>query len=402
MPTFTEPPPPPEGPFEGLRAALQALVGQFASPAPRPPVAPAKIGAAGGAFADDVVLPDGRVGLRVRLSDGADGRWVADLRDSDPLAPRTSALALDPAGARAAVASAFAHALGIAGAPPHPLELLIDPSSVAGGGLALTRADPAGYAFALARTVDAVLGALAQCWPAQVGAGSTSLGALVALAPDGGPWVLEVLPGGEGAQPGRAGCDAPFPSEPTGVPPHASLQPVEAPWLVLPPRWLSPAEQRTIPGLRVDATAHAGSGGGGARSGGAGIVRGYELERDAPPCWIALRVDRISNPPHGLLRAGPPAPAHVRRLLLDHEAARGPGPHVARGEARPLEPAPWLRDPADLDPAALAWTTLRLEPGQRVEVFTAGGAGHGFGGWGVDWDERELFGAAPDDAATLS
>ena len=75
------------------------------------------------------------------------------------------------------------------------------------------------------------------------------------------------------------------------------------------------------------------------------------------PSWARVAIDRITNPPHGIDRAGPPQPAELWLEPPDGEARRIP-----------------------------AWTDVALPSGATLVVRTAGGAGHGFPGWGVDWD----------------
>lgn len=188
--------------------------------------------------------------------------------------------------------------------------------------------DPMLAAFGMARVYDAALGAMANAWPSRVGAGSCSLGAIVSLR-CGEQEIYEVLEGGEGATPTRAGV-AKWPC-PLSLPCRGS-----APW------------------LSTEESTQAETGGLGARRGGDGIQRAYAVTQDAT---LTVAIDRVTNPPHGIDRAGPPQPAEFW--------IRPPNGHPRRG-------TPWVRH--------------ELLAGSTVVVKTAGGAGHGFPGWGVDWD----------------
>ena len=276
-----------------------------------------------GTFADDIELPaGGRVVVRVVVS----GRRI-DFCDSDALGPRNARFGLTFEGVRDAVRSALEHVGDDAA-----FDVVVDDDSWVGGG---TSHDRMGAAMGKARVFDAVLGALAQIWPDRVGAGSTSLGAMVELRSDGETH-FEVVPGGEGATPDRAGR-------------HAWVGPIlplsAGAW----PDWLEMEEH-----------SRTGSGGGGARRGGDGVVRTYRLLR---PAIVHVGIDRRGNPPHGIDRAGPPEPA---RLCIVH----------ANGDERSLA----------------AWTDTEVPAHHQLRIETAGGAGHGFPGYGeITWDPKDYF-----------
>jgi 5-oxoprolinase (ATP-hydrolysing) len=96
------------------------------------------------------------------------------------------------------------------------------------------------------------------------------------------------------------------------------------------------------------------SGGGGARCGGDGVVARYEF---AAPMRVRVALDRITNPPHGLDRAGPPLCSELTRI-------------DRLGASHRIAP----------------WQTHSLGAGEAIEVRTAGGAGHGFPGWGIEFE----------------
>ena len=288
------------------------------------------VGRGGCSFSDDLQRPagGGRIAVRVRITDrGSDG-WTIDFRDSDP--PEGSpAFSLSETSAVAAAAIAFGAALGEGGPiATSRLSVKLDDATWIGRGDA---GDPAVVAFGMARVFDAVSGALANAWPGRVGAGSCSLGAIVAIESEG-ERVLEVLPGGEGATPRGPGRDA-------WSGPIVATRLLEAP-----PRWLA-----------IDHALREGSGGVGARQGGAGIRRAYRPARDA---IARVAIDRLDNPPHGIDRAGPPVGA---RLGLSR---------AGQGIA-----------------AVRPWASVELPRGSTLVVETCGGAGHGFPGYGeIEWD----------------
>ncbi|MCA9653015.1 MAG: hydantoinase B/oxoprolinase family protein [Myxococcales bacterium] len=323
--------------FAALRDRLPVLPsdGDALEPWPR-------VGRGGVSFSDDLTLAGGeRLGVRVRITDRADGGYEIDLRDCD----------VDPSGRfgllppRALVASVLAlgHALG---RPVHAgwaaaIELLTLPDTFIGSD---EPDDLAAVALGMGRIYDAVLGALANAWPGRVGAGSCSVGTIVELR-DGDRLVLtEVLPGGEGGHPDRPGASA---------------------WSgpILPSSW---PDAPTIDGLLVEGERRAGSGGVGKHGGGDGITRRYSFTRRMLAC---LAFDRVRNPPHGLDRAGPPRGTEV--LLQRSEDER----------PRAVEP----------------WSIVELPAGARLTVHTCGGAGWGFPGYGeIEWDPSEWFGSKKD------
>lgn len=313
-----------------------------------------KVGRGGASFSDDLALPGvGRLGVRVRITDRVGGGYVVDLRDSDTLDP-TGRFALARERTQTACLLALGHALGEPAAQGWQgrIELLTEPGTwVDADDLPC---DPVAIAFGMARTFDAVLGALGNAWPGRVGAGSCSLGAVVELRglaePDdtdlpsaGDVLLVEVLPGGEGGRPDRTGKPA-------------------WPGPILPSTWhLAPS----LEAVTLEGHLREGSGGDGKHRGGDGVIRRYHAHR---PLVASLAFDRVRNPPHGIDRAGPP---------LGTEA--------------------WLHLPgADRPRAVEPWTTIELPAGSRLEILTCGGAGWGFPGYGdIEWDPSEWFGGKP-------
>lgn len=294
------------------------------------------------AFSDDIEpTPGDRVAVRVCLRDRPGGGLVVDLRDSSARTRTSAPFELDREDVSVAVVLALSSALQ--GTPRADarllasLELLYAPESWIGVGR--SSAHQAARAMAMARVFDAVSGALAQAWPMRVGAGACTLGAVIELGVPG-ELVREVLPGGEGAQPDRPGRHA-WSGPILGTRVTASM-----------PAW-----------LRLEQRPRTGSGGGGARAGGDGIVRSYAVERSVT---ARVALDRRANPPHGLDRAGPPLGARLGIVTPD-------------GHVREAAP----------------WTDLVLPAGHRLVVETSGGAGHGFPGYG-DLEVDDLFAALAD------
>ncbi|MGH1340759.1 MAG: hydantoinase B/oxoprolinase family protein [Nannocystales bacterium] len=293
-----------------------------------------------GSFADDITLASGeRLCVRA-VAKGSTQRLTLDFRDSDAFSS-ADGFGLDHDDLELVAVLALCHALGV---PPdrrwlERLELLSSPNSWVGG---IRSSDPGRRAFALARTFDAVLGALAYSWPARVGAGSNTLGAVVEIR-RGADIVCEAIPGGEGATPARRGQSG----------------------------WRSPvvgavSTARFFPWLSLTQRGRAHSGGGGARPGGDGIERVYTVTQDVEALF---GFDRDRNPPHGIDRAGPPRPS---RVFLER-----------RGQ-----------DPKRVTP----WIPLFVPAGASVRVETAGGAGHGFGGYGdIEFDPADWFGSKSSD-----
>jgi Hydantoinase B/oxoprolinase len=324
--------------FSALRDCLPVL------PVGREPAMPwPKIGRGGASFSDDLALPGGgRLGVRVRITDREGGGYCIDLRDSDEL-DATGRFGLARERTLTACLLALGHGLGEA------------PSRAWSNGITLLTdagtwvdtddrdIDPAAIAFGMARTFDAVLGALANAWPGRVGAGSCSLGAVVELHAASDVLLTEVLPGGEGGRPDRPAASA------WAGPILAST------WAVVP----------TLDGVTIEGAVREGSGGDGKRRGGDGIIRRYHVQR---PLLATLAFDRVRNPPHGIDRAGPPSGTEA-----------------------------WLHLPsADRPRAVEPWATLELPVGSRLELLTCGGAGWGFPGYGdIDWDPSEWFGGSP-------
>lgn len=302
-----------------------------------------RIGRGGASFSDDLARPGGgRLGVRVRITDRDRGGYCIDLRDSDELDP-SGRFALGREHTLTACLLALGHALGEAPslAWADRIELLTEPGTWVDADE--RGCDPAAIAFGMARTFDAVLGALGNAWPGRVGAGSCSLGAVVELRSSNDVLLTEVLPGGEGGRPDRAGASA-------------------WPGPILASTWDTAP---IVEGITFEGSRREASGGDGKRRGGDGIIRRYHIRS---PLLARLAFDRVKNPPHGIDRAGPPAGTEVWLHLPDIDRPRA------------------------IDP----WTTIELPPGSRLEILTCGGAGWGFPGYGdIEWDPSEWFGGKP-------
>lgn len=280
------------------------------------------------ACSDDLWVDGRRLTVRAFVQPGTSSTCIVDLRDSSPA---HAALALDLEEVRLAAILAFGDALRLdvpdARLARH-VELLTDGETWVGG--ARSVGDVATRCFGLSRVYDAISGALALAWPGASRAGSCSLGAVVVAAVDDGGTLVDVVPGGRGAAhdgPGESAWAGPI---------------------------LAPGTHARSAAVAVAHAPRLESGGGGARSGGDGVIARYTF---AAPARVRIALDRIVNPPHGLDRAGPPSCATAVRL---------------RGDEPPAPLAPWL--------------VHAISAGDTLEVCTAGGAGHGFGGWGVDFD----------------
>jgi N-methylhydantoinase B/oxoprolinase/acetone carboxylase alpha subunit len=326
--------------FAALRDRMPVLLVDGARPfTPWP-----KVGRGGASFSDDLALSGGgRLGVRVQITDRDRGGYCIDLRDSDELDP-TGRFALARERTLSACLLALGHALGETPslAWSERVELLTEPGTWVDTDE--HGCDPAAIAMGMARTFDAVLGALANAWPGRVGAGSCSLGAVVELRAGDEVLLTEVLPGGEGGRPDRPGASA-------------------WPGPILASTW--GCDIPTIEGLTFEGTQRERSGGGGKRSGGEGVIRRYHAQRSL---LARLAFDRVRNPPHGIDRAGPPAGTEA-----------------------------WLHLPAtDRARAVDPWTVVELPPGSMLEILTCGGAGWGFPGYGdIEWDPSEWFGGSP-------
>jgi len=310
---------------------------------PEPSTPWPKVGRGGASFSDDLARPsDGRLGVRVRITDRDGGGYCIDLRDSDET-DATGRFGLSHEHTSTACLLALGHALGDAPCRAwyERIDLLTDPGTWVDADD--RRCDPAATAFGMARTFDAVLGAFGNAWPGRVGAGSCSLGAVVELRAGDDVLLTEVLPGGEGGRPDRSGESA-------------------WPGPILASTW---EQLSAIDGLTLEGCFREGSAGDGKRAGGDGVIRRYHSQR---PLLATLAFDRVKNPPHGIDRAGPPLGTEV-----------------------------WLHLPdADRPRAVEPWTTIELPPGSRLEVLTCGGAGWGFPGYGdIEWDPSEWFGGKP-------
>ncbi len=319
-------------PFGPLDAHLPRLQALGAGDEALPPLPAAPIGS----FGDDIALP-GRARLRVRVvAKGAKDRLSLDFRDSDAAGARDG-FGLDEDDLQLVCALAVAEALRTG--PDRRwldrIDVLHDAGSWVGG---VAATDPGRRAFSLARAFDAVLGALAACWPTRVGAGSNTVGAVVELCA-GEDRLCEAVSGGEGATPSRNGR----------------------------PGWSSPilgmvSTAAFVPWLSVTQRTRMQSGGGGARVGGNGVERTYAVTRDVT---AIVGIDRVSNPPHGIDRAGPPKPSLA--MTVDGSGASEP---------------------------VLPWSPFTLRAGSTLHIETAGGAGHGFGGYGdIEFDPSDWFGS---------
>ena len=279
------------------------------------------------AFADSLEPDRGPIRLCV-VAQTIDARLQLDFRDSDALLDDPFVLTPDQAmvAAAAAVADALEAPRRSAAWAEH-LRLRTEGTRL---GSPSSAADVTATAMLMARVYDVVAGALSQAWPQRVGAGSCSLGAIVSIDGD-----EEVIGGGEGGRPDRAGRS-------------------EWPGPILDARPFT-----NVRGVEIESRVREGSGGGGARSGGDGQVRVYKFRE---PKTVRIAIDRRRNPPHGIDRAGPPEPA---RAMLNRDG----GPQAA----------PVFRD-------------LAVRAGETLTVETAGGAGHGFAGYGdIEWDPKEWF-----------
>lgn len=321
-------------PFALLDEHLPRLQTLATGDAPLPPLPAAPIGS----FGDDLAVGRDRVRVRV-VAKGRDRRVSLDFRDSDGI-DAARGFGLDADDLRLACVLAVSEALGTRADRRwlEQLDVQHDSRSWVGGAPA---SDPGRRAFSLARVFDAILGALAASWPARVGAGSCTVGALVELAADE-ERLCEAIPGGEGATPsrnGRPGWNSPV----LGMVSTAAFMP-----------WLSITQRSRVR-----------SGGGGARVGGDGVERTYSVARNVT---AIVGIDRVSNPPHGIDRAGPPRPSIA--VTVD-----------GSGATEVVEP----------------WTPFTLPAGSTLRIETAGGAGHGFGGYGdIEFDPSDWFGSKED------
>ncbi len=172
-----------------------------------------------------------------------------------------------------------------------------------------------------------VFGALAKVTPERVLADSGSPAPRVVFTgTDAGErWVAALtLSGGVGAQVSRDGLSAaPFPSNSGGT----SAEIVEAG---------TPLVMRRRE-LRAD------SGGSGRHRGGLGVSIEMQLLGDEP-CTVSMMTDRVDHPPLGLLGGGDGAPNVIRKA-----------------------------DGGAVHPKA----RTQLQPGETIEMHTAGGAGYG-------------------------
>ncbi len=283
----------------------------------------------GAACSDDLWVDGARFLVRASLrpGDGA-SRWIVDLQDSSPASDRV-ALGLDPELVRFAAVAAFSDALGLEHADARlrgALALLTDDSTWVGRAPA---GDACARLFGAARVFDAIRGALALAWPTRARAASCSLGAIVIAGQDADA-LVDVVPGGRGASVDEPGTSA---------------------W---PGPLLAAGPLRPRDGITPDHAARPESGGGAARHAGDGVIARYRFDS---PTRVRVALDRITNPPHGLDRAGPPLCGELLRI-------------DRAGDAHPLAP----------------WQHHTLGAGETLEVRTAGGAGHGFPGWGIDFD----------------
>jgi N-methylhydantoinase B/oxoprolinase/acetone carboxylase alpha subunit len=300
-----------------LLAASAVLLARFAAPVSRTGFA-RKLGK-GVAFSDDLIAQEQRLAVRVRIDDAPQG-WRIDMRDSSPRAEEWMVASADDA--KLAAMLAFDDAVDAS-----MVMLELDASTWVGGDR--HSVDPCFRAFAITRIYDAIAAALEKAWPDRGRAGSCSLGAIVVAKSRAGT-LVDVVGGGRGG-------DATHPGVNWGGP-------------LLPATTLC-----NDAAITVSYAPREKSGGFGARSGGDGTIARYELREEA---CVRVAIDRRSNPPHGLDRAGNGTPSSL--VVIDPDGAR-----------RELAP----------------WHAHLLERGNVIEVATAGGGGHGFPGWGdIDWD----------------
>jgi len=160
------------------------------------------------------------------------------------------------------------------------------------------------------RIVDVVLGALAQALPERIPAASAGTMSNVLLGGD--DWAYyETIGGGAGAGPAGAGASA--------IQTHMTNTlntPVEA-------------LERAIPVRVVEYAVRRGSGGGGVRAGGDGIVRALELRA---PVEVTLVGERRRRPAYGLSGGGPGAVGEDT-LTRDGRTVRLPGKITFRARA---------------------------------------------------------------------
>jgi N-methylhydantoinase B/oxoprolinase/acetone carboxylase alpha subunit len=307
-----------------LVAASAVLLDRFAAPVAGPGFA-RKLGK-GVAFSDDLIAHEQRLAVRVRIDDAPQG-WRIDLRDSSTRAEEWMVASADDAKLAAMLA------FGAFGVDAGSIVLELDASTWVGG--ERHSVDPCFRAFAITRIYDAIAAALEKAWPDRGRAGSCSLGAIVVAKSTAGV-LVDVVAGGRGGS-------ASDPGETWGGP-------------LLPATTL-----RNDAAITISYAPREKSGGFGARSGGDGTIARYQLREEA---CVRVAIDRRSNPPHGLDRAGNGGPSSL--VVIDPDGTR-----------RELAP----------------WRAHLLERGNVIEVATAGGGGHGFPGWGdIDWDPSRFEG----------
>jgi hypothetical protein len=283
------------------------------------------------ACSDDLWIGGQRFMVRAFVQPAGDGGWIVDLRDSSEAIDVPGLPILGIEDVRIAAIAAFSDALRISPADARlgaRIELEVERSTWVGGPAVPCPA--AERLFAVARVYDAISGALALAWLDPGRAGSCSLGAIVMASNTSGDTLVDVVPGGRGGElqgPGDSAWPGPI---------------------------IRPGTLHNTLGVAIEHAPRPESAGIGARNGGDGVCARYTFTRAAT---VRIALDRITNPPHGLDRAGPPLSAAARHI-------------AASGDTRTIEP----------------WRLHDVAAGDRIEVDTAGGAGHGFPGYGIDFE----------------
>lgn len=283
------------------------------------------------ACSDDLWIGGERLTVRAFVRPAGAGAWIIDLRDSSKAVDVPGLPILGIEDVRIAAIAAFSDALRIEPADARlaaRIELETDASTWVGAPACPCPA--AERLFGVARVYDAISGALALAWLDPGRAGSCSLGAIVTATDTRGNAFVDVVAGGRGGElegPGDSAWPGPI---------------------------ITPGTLCNALGVVIEHATRPESGGVGARNGGDGVCARYTFARAAT---VRIALDRITNPPHGLDRAGPPLCAAARLVPTN-------------GELRSIDP----------------WRLHDVAAGDRIEIDTAGGAGHGFPGWGIDFE----------------
>ena len=202
------------------------------------------------------------------------------------------------------------------------------------------------------RLVDVLLGAFAELVGARVpaaSAGTMSNLTFGGTRPDGTDYTYyETIAGGAGASGSGPGSHA-LQTHMT----NTRNTPIEA-------------LEASYPVRVVRSTVRRGSGGDGARPGGDGVERAFEF---LAPARLAYVADRQRRGPYGLAGGAAARPGEARHVPAGG-AAEDPGPKTGGKRARGGREAPGS---TSLGGAS----TVSVRPGDRVEVATPGGGGHG-------------------------